>query len=96
MKNSLIIYRDHSKKSLMYYKKDYLACHLVPSFSFTQRLVSLENEDGAEAAAATAGIMMRAMPMNPQYHCDRPFMLLIRDNLTGMILFSGYVVDPTK
>ena len=68
MKNSLIIYRDHSKKSLMYYKKDYLACHLVPSFSFTQHLVSLENEDGAEAAAATAGIMMRAMPMNP--HID--------------------------
>ena len=70
MKNSLIIYRDHSKKSLMYYKKDfnYLACQLVPSFSFTQRLVSLENEDGAEAAAATAGIMMRAMPMNP--HID--------------------------
>ena len=55
------------------------------------------NEDGAEAAAATAGIMMmRAMPMNPEYYCDRPFMFLIRDNLTGMILFSGHVVDPTK
>ena len=55
------------------------------------------NEDGAEAAAATAGIMMmRAMPMNPQFTCDRPFMFLIRDNVTGMILFSGHVTDPTK
>lgn len=55
------------------------------------------NEEGAEAAAATAGIMMmRAMPMNPQFTCDRPFMFLIRDNVTGMILFSGHVRDPTK
>jgi len=55
------------------------------------------NEEGAEAAAATAGIMMmRAMPLNPQFTCDRPFMFLIRDNLTGMIPFSGHVRDPTK
>jgi len=55
------------------------------------------NEEGAEAAAATAGIMMmRAMPMNPEFTCDRPFMFLIRDNLTGMILFSGHVTDPSK
>ena len=55
------------------------------------------NEEGAEAAAATAGIMMmRAMPLNLQFTCDRPFMFLIRDNLTGMILFSGHVRDPTK
>merc|ERR1712109_18232 len=55
------------------------------------------NEEGAEAAAATAGIMMmRAMPLNPQFTCDRPFMFLIRDDLTGMILFSGHVRDPTK
>lgn len=55
------------------------------------------NEEGAEAAAATAGIMMmRAMPMNPQFTCDRPFAFFIKDNLTGMILFSGHVTDPSK
>ena len=55
------------------------------------------NEEGAEAAAATAGILMlRAMPLNPQFTCDRPFAFAIKDNLTGMILFSGHVVDPTK
>ena len=55
------------------------------------------NEEGAEATAATADIItMRAMPLNPQFTCDRPFMFLIRDNLTGMILFSGHVTDPSK
>ena len=55
------------------------------------------NEDGAEAAAATAAIItVKSRPINPQFTCDRPFMFLIRDNLTGMILFSGHVRDPTK
>lgn len=54
------------------------------------------NEEGAEAAAATAGMMMmRAMPMNPIFNCDRPFMFFIRDNLTNMMLFSGHVTDPS-
>jgi len=55
------------------------------------------NEDGTEAAAATAGIMMmRAMVINPSFTCDRPFMFMIRDNLTGVTLFSGHVTDPTS
>lgn len=54
------------------------------------------NEEGAEAAAATAGIMMmRAMVIVPRFTCDRPFMFMIRDNLTGITLFSGHVTDPT-
>ena len=55
------------------------------------------NEEGSEAAAATAGIMMaRAMIRTPEVICDRPFMFAIRDSLTGMTLFSGRVMDPTK
>jgi serpin B len=55
------------------------------------------NEDGTEAAAATAGIMMmRAMVINPSFTCDRPFMFMIRDHLTGVTLFSGHVTDPTS
>lgn len=55
------------------------------------------NEEGTEAAAATSAIMMtRAMVMTPRFVCDRPFLFAIRDNLTGMTLFSGRVVDPSK
>ena len=60
------------------------------------------NQDGAEAVAATAAIMnlnstaFDDTPLIPQFICDRPFMFLIRDSITGMIIFSGHVRDPTK
>ena len=57
------------------------------------------NEEGAEAAAATfATVLTRSASSweRPTFTCDRPFMFLIRDNLTGMILFSGHVTDPSK
>ena len=54
------------------------------------------NEDGAEAAAATACIVTkRTMVIIPKFTCDRPFMFMIRDNLTRVTLFSGHVTDPT-
>ena len=40
--------------------------------------------------------MIRAMPINPKFTCDRSFVFLIRDNLTGIILISGHVTDPSK
>jgi serpin B len=55
------------------------------------------NEEGSEAAAATAGIMMMRMAiLNPQFRCERPFLYYIKDNLTGLLLFAGKVADPTK
>jgi serpin B len=58
------------------------------------------NEEGTEAAAATA-IGMRSMAMaRPQppivFRADHPFLFLIRDNHSGAILFMGRVVDPAK
>jgi len=57
------------------------------------------NEEGTEAAAATA-VMMRltAMPsMEPpaEFKADHPFIFIIRDNNTETILFIGRVADPT-
>ena len=56
------------------------------------------NEEGTEAAAATAAVLTgrSRQPEPERFICDRPFMFLIRDNLTGMILFSGHVTDPSK
>jgi len=51
------------------------------------------NEEGSEAAAATAVIAKRGMPR--QVRVDRPFLFLIRDRTTDSILFFGRVMDPT-
>jgi len=56
------------------------------------------NEEGTEAAAATAVVMMRvtaAMPMERfMMVCDRPFVFAICDDDTGMVLFLGSVQQP--
>ena len=58
------------------------------------------NEEGTEAAAATAVIVrsmavMRPWPM-PVFRADHPFIFLIRDAHSGSILFLGRMVDPTR
>jgi len=61
-------------------------------------------EEGTEAAAATA-VMMMEMAVRPPdrslappiiFRADHPFVFLIRDNRSGSILFMGRVTDPTK
>ena len=51
------------------------------------------NEQGTEAAAATAVLMLRSMPGHapPPFHIvfDRPFLYAIRDSQTGVLLFLG-------
>ena len=54
------------------------------------------NEEGTEAAAATAVIMDKAAFFPLAFRADHPFIFLIRENKTGSILFLGRIVDPTK
>jgi len=56
------------------------------------------NEEGTEAAAATAVIMAtRGMPPpTPIFRADHPFIFLIRHNSSGSILFMGRVVNFSK
>ena len=53
------------------------------------------NEEGTEAAAATA-VTMRKGPAIPTFVADHPFLFLIRDKQTGSILFMGRVVNPLE
>ena len=55
------------------------------------------DEDGTEAAAATAVMMAgSAVPAEPvELTFDRPFLFAIRDRPTGTILFLGHIADPT-
>lgn len=50
------------------------------------------NEEGTEAAAATAVVMLKAT-MPTVFRADRPFVFMIRDRGTGSILFLGRVTD---
>ena len=55
------------------------------------------NEQGTEAAAATAVFLGKATGMPqpiPVFRADHPFVFLIRANHTGSILFMGRVMSP--
>ncbi|XP_078066237.1 neuroserpin [Mustelus asterias] len=51
------------------------------------------NEEGSEAAAST-GMTAAIMSLPRQFMANRPFVFLIRSNLTGSVLFMGRVMDP--
>jgi serpin B len=59
------------------------------------------NEEGTEAAAATA-VTMRALAIRlpdqppPVFRADHPFVFLIRDNRSNSILFMGRVANPAN
>jgi len=65
------------------------------------RAVTEVNEEGTEAAAATMVVMpmmaMRPQRPEPEFEMivDRPFLFLIRDEMSGSILFMGSAVAPT-
>lgn len=58
------------------------------------------NEEGTEAAAATAVVMHATALPRPApkavFRADRPFLFLIRDNTSGCILFLGRVNNPKE
>ncbi|CAL1596614.1 unnamed protein product [Knipowitschia caucasica] len=53
------------------------------------------NEEGTEAAAATAAIMMLRCAMRPAaFIADHPFLFFIRHNATNSVLFAGRYCSP--
>lgn len=58
------------------------------------------NEEGTEAAAATAAVMVGMAMQRPQpapvFRADHPFLFLIRDTHSGSILFMGRVTSPAE
>ncbi len=52
------------------------------------------NEEGTEAAAATGvGVGVTSLPQT--LRIDHPFVIVIRDNVTGSFLFMGRIADPS-
>jgi len=55
------------------------------------------NEEGTEAAAATAVEMAtKSISMDPVFKADHPFIFMIRDNSTGSLLFMGRIANPAS
>jgi serine protease inhibitor len=51
------------------------------------------NEEGTEAAAVTnVGISLTSMPVRRQFVVDRPFVFVLRERLSGTILFMGKII----
>ena len=56
------------------------------------------NEEGTEAAAATAAVMCytSALPPPPEdFVADHPFVFLIREEFSGVVVFAGQVTNPS-
>lgn len=74
-----------------------LAKSLYVSSVFHKSFVEV-NEEGTEAAAATAAVItLRSLPIEPvkmDFVADHPFLFLIREDITGVVLFIGHVANP--
>ena len=52
------------------------------------------NEEGAEAATEAVATLKCMPPPAPVFKCDRPFCYMIRERSSGLVLFSGRIVNP--
>jgi serine protease inhibitor len=53
------------------------------------------DEEGTEAAAATCVVISREIATGLIMHVNRPFLFVIREKNSGIILFIGKIVNPT-
>ncbi|XP_042495401.1 serpin-ZX-like [Macadamia integrifolia] len=58
------------------------------------------NEEGTEAAAASGAVIaLRSIPLpmdEIDFVADHPFIYLIREDMTGVVLFIGHVLNPLQ
>lgn len=55
------------------------------------------NEEGTEAAAASAGVVkLRSLQMDEEldFFADHPFLFVLREDMTGVVLFVGQLLNP--
>ncbi|KAJ8437683.1 hypothetical protein Cgig2_028621 [Carnegiea gigantea] len=75
-----------------------VAQNLYVSSIFHKSFIEI-NEEGTEAAAASAGVIaLRSFTIAQQldFVADHPFIFLIREDMTGVVLFIGHVMNPLE
>jgi len=81
--------------------KDYAREHPICVSKVVQRTFVEVNEVGTEAAAVTDVVVlsptgMISKPPPIEFIVDRPFIVAIRDDRTGLLLFLGQITDPLQ
>ncbi|HEU5174030.1 MAG TPA: serpin family protein [Gemmatimonadaceae bacterium] len=75
-------------------------CTRIRISKATQDVFLDVDEEGTEAAAVTTlafELVVTSLPPEPQqFFVDRPFLFALRDEMTGTLLFVGYVADPRE
>ncbi len=61
---------------------------------FVQHSVAIDVDEAGTRAAAVTVVGVRAVSLPAAYIFDRPFVFLIRERLSGTVLFAGVVRDP--
>ncbi|KAK1553575.1 hypothetical protein Q3G72_000689 [Acer saccharum] len=68
-----------------------VASYLHVSRIFHKSIIEV-NEEGTEAAAASAAVIAYGLSLN--FVADHPFVFLIREDMTGMVMLVGHVLNP--
>ena len=66
--------------------------------SVVQKAIFEVNEKGSEAAAAASATIeyRTSFFASLTFNIDHPFMFFLKDDLTGLTLFSGRVANPNQ
>ncbi|NWV65809.1 PEDF factor, partial [Malurus elegans] len=62
--------------------------------SHVQHKAMLELSEDGERATPNPGANAARLTFPIEYHVDRPFLLVLRDDTTGTLLFIGKILDP--
>lgn len=64
--------------------------------SIVHRVHLSVDEVGTVAAAASSAMVIPLINDSIQIKVDKPYLIFIRDNVNGLVLFEGRIEEPTE